>query len=206
MPYVQLNEEEWKQEHIHIRKAVQQQLSLDTVMLRCPRMNFDEEAKQSDHIVVLEPLGPTPPLPARGQWIGLADLAERTLAIPNQRPEIEACLREETSGVPPRLRQPWASRGWFQSAEAWIKEQLARLDITLTAPIEQLRNWGISTILVADTSAGNVYFKAIPPRIGRQSEARPFLFAHEPMFVQALACFRTPSECRSQSTRNAPGC
>jgi hypothetical protein len=185
LPYVRLNEEEWKQELIHIRKAVHQQLGLDTVLLRCPRMTFDEDVKESDHVVVLETLGAS--VPIRGQWLELADLAERSLAIPNQLPEIEACLREETSGVVPRLRQPWACRGWFHSAESWIKEQLARLDITLTAPVEQLRSWGISTILVADTSAGQVYFKAIPSRLDRQSEACPFLFAHEPTLVQALA-------------------
>jgi hypothetical protein len=55
---------------------------------------------------------------------------------------------------------------------------LARLGYSLTAPVEQVKSWGISCILRAHTTAGVVYFKV--------ANERP-LFAHEPALIRGLA-------------------
>jgi hypothetical protein len=59
-----------------------------------------------------------------------------------------------------------------------MQSQLERLDVIRTAPIEQVRTWGVSCILRVRTMSGDVYLKA--------SSTRP-LFAREAVLVQALA-------------------
>src|SRR2546426_4518967 len=106
------------------------------------------------------------------------------------------CLHESEE-IPP-LRPPWARRGWFAETESWIKAQLARLNYTIVAPIEQVRTWGISCVLRVPTTTGNVYFKAIPTSFMQKDTAisssdtpgrLPLFFTHEPMLIQSLAAW-----------------
>jgi hypothetical protein len=196
LPLVRLAGEEFDEELIRIRQALRADLGIDTIMLRCVRMHFDHQAKQADLIYVLEQCGA--PAPALGTWVGLTDLSELRLAKPDHGQAIETCLLEDASGEPPEARPPWARRGWFPLAEAWITERLTRLDYTLIAPIEQIRSWGISSVLVAHTIMGDMYFKATPSVIDKRPRAlphggspptRPLLFGNEPALLQALAAF-----------------
>jgi Phosphotransferase enzyme family len=196
LPLVRLTGEEFHEDLIRIRQALREDLGVDTIMLRCLRMDIDRQTKQADFIHVLEQYGA--PAPALGPWVEMAELSELKLAIPDHRHVIETCLLEDASDEIPGVRPPWARRGWFSLAEAWITERLSRLDYTLIAPIEQIRSWGISSVLVAHTTMGDMYFKAIPSVVdkrpgalshGERPPSRPLLFGNEPALLRALAAF-----------------
>jgi hypothetical protein len=118
----------------------------------------------------------TPPNQAR--WVTAAELEALTLSHPNHRVVINGCLREVESNKIPALRPPWARPGWFQTAAAWIREQLAEQGYAVTTPIVQTKTWGISCLLRAGTDRGNVYFKV--------STMLP-LFGNEPTLLKAIA-------------------
>jgi hypothetical protein len=59
-----------------------------------------------------------------------------------------------------------------------MAEAIGEAGYTQTGPVEQLRNWSISSLLVMPTSAGRVYFKA--------ASALP-LFVNEPALLQTLS-------------------
>jgi len=82
-----------------------------------------------------------------------------------------------TPGASP-TRPPWACRGWFAEAIAWIRTELRQHNRCVAGPVEQLRAWERSALLRAPTEAGWVYFKAVPA-----------MFAHEPVVTQALAAW-----------------
>jgi Phosphotransferase enzyme family len=196
LPLVRLTGEEFHEDLVRIRQALREDLGVDTIMLRCLRMDIDRQTKQADFIYVLEQHGA--PAPALGPWVEITELSKLRLAIPDHRHVIETCLLEDASGEIPEARPPWARRGWFSLAEAWITERLSRLDYTLIAPIEQIRSWGISSVLVAHTMMGDVYFKAIPSVVdkrpgalphGERPPSRPLLFGNEPALLRALAAF-----------------
>lgn len=66
---------------------------------------------------------------------------------------------------------PWYGAGWFGQAEHWILQVLSRRHHQLLAPIRQIKAaWLASTVLEAETTAGRLYFKAVPPR--QSSEPR----------------------------------
>jgi hypothetical protein len=178
---------------IRIRLAVREDWGIDTIVLRCARMDVDHQAKQVEFIYVLEQCGAL--VLTVGRWVGISGLSELRLAIADHRQTIETCLLEDAGGEVPNQRPPWERRGWFSLAEAWITKHVERLDYILIAPIEQIRIWGISTILVAHTNKGDLYFKAIPPVVGKRSKSHrgalpfggPLLFCNEPALTQALA-------------------
>jgi Phosphotransferase enzyme family len=179
-----------------IIKAMQEQFGIHTTVLYCAYHYIDRENKhQANAIYVLENRNPAWVPPPGGKWVGREALADLAITIPGQRKVIDTCLRESEEHAIPALRSPWARRGWFDLVELWIREQLARLNCTIIAPIEQVKTWGISCVLRIPTTNGNIYFKVIPtsfmqeqvPASSPVNSKPPLLFAHEPMLTQALA-------------------
>jgi hypothetical protein len=74
---------------------------------------------------------------------------------------------------------PWSQIGWFEEAATWIRNEVIRLGMTLTGPIEQphVRPW--STVLRAPTDDGLLYMKATAP-----------VLAHETALTEALSRWR----------------
>ena len=176
--------------------TMQRQLGIDAIVLYCAYHGVDRENARQELIYVLDILHPSRILPAGSQWVGHDTLASLELSHPEQRTFIATCLRE-CEEIPP-LRPPWARRGWFALAESWIQEQLASLNYTIVAPIEQVKIWSISSVLRVPTTNGNVYFKVIPTSFMRKNTPifssdttgiLPLLFTHEPMLIQSLAAW-----------------
>ncbi len=188
-----------KEEPTHLSEiidAMQRQLGVDAIVLYCASQHVDREHACKEIIYVLELRHPSW-IPPRGtRWVGQDTLAHLELTLPEQRTVMATCLHEAEE-IPP-LRPPWARRGWFAETESWIKTQLARLNSTIIAPIEQVRSWGISCVLRVPTTHGNVYFKAIPTSCmlknspipsSENSERLPLFFTHEPILIQSLAAW-----------------
>jgi hypothetical protein len=179
-----------------ISDAMQRQLSIDAIVLYCAYHHVDRDHARQELIYVLEIRHPSW-IPTTGTyWVGQDTLAYLELMLPEQRTVIATCLHEAEEI--PSLRPSWARRGWFAETESWIQEQLARLNSTMVAPIEQVRTWGISCILRVPTTNGNVYFKAIPtsfmqkntPNSSSGTSGRlPLFFTHEPVLIQSLAAW-----------------
>src|SRR5262249_14812724 len=60
----------------------------------------------------------------------------------------------------PEQRAPWARPGWWKAATAWIRERCEALGYSPTGPIAQVKVCAWSSVLMAPTDAGMVYFKA----------------------------------------------
>jgi hypothetical protein len=151
-------------------------------ILRYAALNVNEDERWDRILYVLEPRVPVAHPPLGGQWVDRATLRDLPLVWPDQRAPLSRYLEENEQGAAsPRIdprRPPWARPGWFAPAAAWVEEAIAALGYTQTGPVEQFRNWSISSLLVAPTSAGRVYFKAA---------ADLPLFVNEPALVQTLA-------------------
>jgi hypothetical protein len=92
------------------------------------------------------------------------------------RAPLEQALEALAEPVPEK-RPPWYRKGWFAEAQQWTTEQLTRPGYTLLQPPEQFKQFSISSLLLAETTAGPVYFKV--------ANALP-LFGHEPKLLDAL--------------------
>src|SRR5262249_55738325 len=109
-----------------LQQIVAQSLGLSATVLRC--VSFHAAHQQLEAIFLLEThdLGWIPP--ARWRWVTRETLATLSLAVPAHCAVLETCLAEVETDAIPALRAPWARRGWFVQAQAWIEAQLARLD------------------------------------------------------------------------------
>jgi hypothetical protein len=158
-----------------VNQAAQERFGIAATVLRCADFKEDQESVAA--VFILEPHGFSRPLAEGERWIGLADLRELVLAAPEHRELLQRCLSEDAD---PRAalapRPPWASRGWLEEAKAWIHDELGHLGRRPTSSLEQIKQWSITSLWRQRTSAGDVYFKAVPP-----------LFANEGGITQALA-------------------
>jgi hypothetical protein len=161
-----------------ISEAMRRALGVDITTLRSVSYSMREEARHIDAVYVLESQSPAWEPQDGAAWVGRAALANLPLARPEHRALVAAHLAEAESGQIPALRPPWARVGWFAQAAAWTRSELARLGYRLTAPVEQVRSWGISCILRARTASGDVYFKV--------ASSLP-LFVHEPRLMRGLS-------------------
>src|SRR3954447_12866939 len=160
-----------------VNQEARRLLGVDASVLRRAYAEVDREVKKEVKAVfVLENHTPSWTPPPGALWAGREQLARLELAIPEHRGVIDTWLREDETGDLPPQRAPWAKRGWFDTASAWIVAELARHDLAPTGPIEQFKSWGISCVLRIPTTGGRVYFKAVP-----------LLFISEPAITRSLA-------------------
>ena len=112
--------------------------------------------------------------PANGRWAAAGEL-ER-LRVDERHRDVLASYLRDLDTIPPQ-RPPWARAGWREEVRAWIDAEAARLGRRVVA-LEQVKTWGISTVLRVETDRGDLWFKV--------SAALP-LFVNEAVVMQRLA-------------------
>lgn len=185
LPYMRDENETWLPNSAGIAAALRRELGLSGAftILRYLSMENHEDQGWARFLFVLEPGAtqaddPATPLPPGTVWVSEADLALLPLAQPEQRAALLGYFAERRTGAIPATRAPWARVGWFAAAAAWIEQSLGELGYTMTGPVEQRRNWSISSVLAAPTTTGTVYFKVA---------AQLPLFVNEAVMTATLA-------------------
>lgn len=174
LPTIRLKTRHWTPEVEPVHQAIRETFGFDTIVLRCAGIKIDRDAQQLSVLYVLEPRDRSWTPPADSCWIERAALDDLTLGEPEQRMALQDYFDDPGS----TLRPSWGEPGWFDSVERWIHEQLAQRGYQATAPVEQIKTWGISCVLRSPTTSGNVYFKVA---------SRGALFSDEPSLMAALA-------------------
>jgi hypothetical protein len=153
-----------QQDSRHVIQTIADTLHLDVTVLRCLEYALSACGGRAEAVYALEGHTSLEAPPGGGAWIGRDRLPEVSLARPEHHALISTYLEELVATQLPQLRRPWAIPGWFTTAESWFQEQLLRLELAATGPVEQFRTWARSCILRVPTETGAVFFKAVPPR------------------------------------------
>ncbi|BBJ37334.1 hypothetical protein SSPO_000520 [Streptomyces antimycoticus] len=144
--------------------------------LECAReFSSGPNDENASRVYVQETHGDPPLEVPGGRWVAAEELSQTELAEPAHREVMQAWFAEAAHEEVPVRRLPWARAKWFSQASEWSVEQLAELGRAVTGPVEQLDSRLWSALLRIPTSAGDVYFKAVPS-----------VFGHEPALTQAL--------------------
>lgn len=154
----------------HINQAMRALLGIEVCTLRCIGQRLN--GQQGMRVYALDNLDGQR-MPPDAAWLS----REQIEAARFEPPELRALLLEYFDWLAedsPR-RVPWSRAGWFSTAAAWIGQEMERLEIQATGPVEQVRAWARSCTLRAPTSQGWLYFKAVPPH-----------FASEPIITRIL--------------------
>jgi hypothetical protein len=178
LPHISLDKKVCVAKVGQVSEAMRRALGVDLTTLYSVSYSMRKKARQIDAVYVFESQNLAWEPQDGAAWVGRAALAGLSLERPEHRTLVVAHLAEAESGQVPELRPPWARVGWFAQAAAWTQSELGRLGYRLTAPVEQVKSWGISCILRARTASGDVYFKV--------ASSLP-LFVHEPALLRGLS-------------------
>ncbi len=159
--------------------------------LYCPYVDQANDAHGHRFVFVLENRDSSYQPPENARWLAADELNK--LAPEYLRPIIEIYFREKTTGVYPPGRAPWAFPGWQDAAHDWIKQQAAANGWTLEGEIEMVRKWPITCVIKARTSAGNLYFKAVPPTFAREIAITRLLSRHFPTHIPTIVASQDAS-------------
>jgi hypothetical protein len=158
------------------------EIDFDFTILRYAAVELNNKERWDRVFFVIEPAQPLHHPSLGGQWVDSLALYHMQLALPGQKAALVRYLEENDPGAATARidsrRAPWARPGWFATASAWIENAIVELGYEQSSPVQQLRNWSISSLLVVPTSAGRLYFKA--------AAALP-LFVNEPALTQTLS-------------------
>jgi fructosamine-3-kinase len=141
-----------------LKQELQKKLGVEVNVLRRAYYRADLDTHRAESIYILE--GYPPLAVTEGQWIGREALTDLPLASPAHRSIIETYFTEAEGSQVSEQRPSWARPGWYETATAWIKAELAQLGHHVIDPIEPVRNWSLSYVLRARTATNTFYFKA----------------------------------------------
>jgi hypothetical protein len=158
-----------------VRQQVREQWGCECIVLRAAEVRVARPERLVEMTFLVQLLDASP---ADGHWVPAAQIDLAALPAANQL-GVAAALPDVTAAPPSDLR-PWMQRGWFEEVVASADVALRGHGIARTAPPEQLRTWGLSTIIRLDTTAGAVFCKAA-------AHGGALLFANEAALVVALA-------------------
>jgi hypothetical protein len=136
-----------------------------TELYGIPMMALREHTVADCRVCELEIQAPQWTAPAGTRWVASDDLAATALEPAILSSLLREWLLEQKSDAIPIVRPPWERRGWYAEAARWILSECSRLGYAPSRPVEQLKAaWSSSSILRINTSAGDLYFKAVYPK------------------------------------------
>jgi hypothetical protein len=112
--------------------------------------------------------------PAGAQWVEASKLDDLQFDQPEHHTCVLDWLSSQKDGSWHSV--PWSSPNFLAQATTWIREKVESEGATIVGAPVQIRVWAISCVLRVSTTAGTVYFKALPD-----------FFGHEPKLVSFLS-------------------
>ncbi|MDP9238143.1 MAG: aminoglycoside phosphotransferase family protein [Chloroflexota bacterium] len=172
-----------------VNEAVSSELGISVITLRAVPTQKPRDAYSIGAVFFMEHRreAGARTLPSRGVWVSREDLGTLEFASASDRLLLANFMREVDAPDAPALRTPWSQVGWFAEACTWAESELEQLGRRLVAPVEQMRQWSISSILRFPTDRGDAWFKAVPSFFAHESALMRSLSAESPHVPVVLA-------------------
>jgi hypothetical protein len=167
----------WTGDPAELLPSLHELLGADAVLLRCLEEDEDPTARRQRTTFLAVPRTAAPP-PAGMAWLGRGELAAAAAGRDGDAALAARVAGELEDGHSGDGDRPWAARGWFDQAAAWLAASMERIGRPLTGPVRQVRVWELSCLLRAPTTGGDVWFKT--------NAASP-LFVNEGVVMETLA-------------------
>lgn len=130
-------------------------------------------------------------LPAQAQWVEITRLKELSYATPAQRQTILDWLASEAD--PTWKRLPWSSPAWLAKATQWMHATVESSGARVMGEPKQIRTWAISSVYRVETTAGTVYFKALPDFLGHEPRLTQYMLRQFPQNIPEVTAIE-PNE------------
>lgn len=157
LPSLVLNEVVGPWDTYRLKPMLEEKLGEPLNILLCVARQWDEESGQLYSVQLLEPRSEI--LSPEAVWQPLETILQNMVMPAVLREGLQRWQGEETSGIIPERRAPWALPGWYSQAENWIVEQVSQLERGTVKAIKPVKSWSISCVLKVITEQGLLYFK-----------------------------------------------
>ncbi len=182
----------------HINKWTLSRTGVRAITLRCISTGPSPDGESIERRYELAALRPVDP--AEGfLWISRDEVPE--LATPSERNLAETHFSDFAS--PPAARRPWARPGWWETAAAWIQQQLQVAGHRGEPKITQISSWERGCVLRVVSPAATLYFKALPLQLAHELGVLRSLAMENPSLVPKLVA--ADEDCRWILTEKMPG-
>jgi len=158
----------------------------ELVTLRCLSDTYNGESNSFSRVYVMELYPSAQPTLTPGRWIDANDLINGSVLPPDHRPEIEQWLTNWNTSSSRTPSVPWYNPGWFARITTWIEQQVAQSGEQIVDVPEHLRVGERGYLLRAKTTAGMVYFKALPSFFAQEIPLLEYLASAYPGLVPTL--------------------
>ncbi|MBE1582375.1 hypothetical protein ACFPOI_26050 [Nonomuraea angiospora] len=91
-------------------------------------------------------------------------------AVTGQSPVLD---RRAARSRPPA--SDWFRPGWFERAESYIDGEIKAAGRVRLGPSRQIKHWSMSAVLRTPTDRGDLYLKAVLPRLAREPDITRYL-------------------------------
>lgn len=150
----------WWRSFGRFEDTVRAELSDTLRGLRCLDRHDDERSRESHRVYLVEIDGAQADL-SWGTWFDREQAAELVFNRGEHRDLLLRALQDHPFRSEPDWT-PWFRPGWFAAASTWLQDQLQALGYSWQS-IQRDYTWPLSSILVAETPAGDFYMKAATP-------------------------------------------
>ncbi|MBX9770700.1 MAG: phosphotransferase [Candidatus Obscuribacterales bacterium] len=116
------------------------------------------------------------PEPFAAVWVGLDEIAKINCANTAQRERIMEWV--DSLNDPAWKHVPWSSPDWAAKAISWMKECVKATGASIISGPTQVRAWAISSVWMVETSAGKLWFKAVPDFFAHAPNLEKYLSEH----------------------------
>lgn len=162
----------------NINAAISEQWKLRTTVSRCVLEGDERSAPifaMHNHDERWQPTLPN------ADWFELGRLEKLNFA--NQEHQRYLLEWVESLKDPSWVHVPWSSPDWNAKACLWIEDCVKASGASLLSAPQQVRSWAISAVIKVDTSAGTLYFKAVPDFFGHAPVIEKYLGEQFPQYL-----------------------
>ncbi len=163
----------------HVTREMRSQLGLDLTTLRCVGIYTQPEFGTGSPLYEMENHDDDAALEGT-RWVDATELASVELEVPEHHRALETWYDRERRNKRAASFPPWYRPGWFDTASGWVPDVIARAGLAQTGQVEQYRSSQRSAVLRAAMTAGEVYFKAVPPMFSYEAALTVALSARFP--------------------------
>lgn len=147
----------WPSDTDLLKSMLEEKIGAPINILCYVARHADPESKRMYIIQLVEPRSEA--LPSDALWQPVETILQTTAMPAVLRDGLQRWQDEQTCGVVPQRRAPWALPGWYSQVENWIHEQVLLLGRGPVQAIEPIKSWSLSCVLKVITESGLLYFK-----------------------------------------------
>jgi hypothetical protein len=157
-----------------VNESVLKKWGIVVTVARCIR----DGAPECKAVFVLHLQEQNAKLPQDAEWVQIDRLKNLDYSTAEQREIVSTWIESEQDEVWKTV--PWSSPSWLPKATKWIRETVEASGAKMIGEPKQIRVWAISCVYRIETTAGTVYFKALPGFLGHEPKLARYMFQQFP--------------------------